>query len=62
MLEALADALYCQPADLIMRPPGTDADVKLTPEVALLWDQIPISDRPHALLILKTFTKTGSAG
>ena len=62
MLEALADALYCQPADLIMRPPSVDAELKLAPEVALLWDQIPVADRDQALRILRTFTRNGTNG
>lgn len=51
MLEALADALSCQPADLISRPPETENGLQL------VWESIPIADRPKALEVLKAFTK-----
>lgn len=51
MLEALADALSCQPADLISRPPDTENGLQL------VWDAIPVADRPKALEVLKAFTK-----
>lgn len=50
-LEAAADALMCEPADLIVRDPTT-------PErIWSIWDNIPDHEREHALAILKTFTK-----
>lgn len=52
MLEALADALQCEPGDLISRPPTVDAE----PPMQLVWDSIPEDRRPHALRVLKTFT------
>lgn len=51
MLEALADALSCEPSDLIARPPDA------MPGLSLIWDQIPIEDRAKALEVLKAFTK-----
>lgn len=51
MLEALAEALSCEPADLISRPPGTENGL------SLIWDQIPVEDREKALNVLKAFTK-----
>ena len=51
MLEALAYALACEPADLIARPPGAENGL------TLVWSQIPISDRPKALEVLKAFAK-----
>lgn len=62
MLEALADALYCEPADLIMRPPGVENGVKLhiPDELAETWSKIPQTDRVQALKMLKGLAKTGS--
>ena len=51
MLEALADALLCEPADLISRPPDTENGVQL------VWNQIPLEDRAKALEVLKAFRK-----
>lgn len=53
-LEACAEALRCEPADLIMRNPlSTDA-------VWSIWDQIPPAERDHAIEVLKTFRRTGT--
>lgn len=51
MLEALADALGCEPSDLIARPPDTENGL------ALVWSQIPVTDRSKALEVLKALTK-----
>lgn len=51
MLEALADALNCDPADLIARPPGYETGL------SLIWSQIPDGDRAKALDVLRAFTK-----
>jgi transcriptional regulator with XRE-family HTH domain len=55
-LEAAADALSCEPADLIMRDP--------TQAAALwsIWDQIPPTQREQAVRVLETFAakKTGT--
>lgn len=57
MLEALADALSCEPSDLISRPPGTENGL------TLIWSQIPLTDRDKALEVLKAFTrKNGTDG
>lgn len=57
MLEALADALMCEPSDLISRPPGTENGL------TLVWNQIPLADRSKALDVLKAFTKKdGTSG
>jgi len=57
-LEAAAEALMCEPADLIVRDPTT-------PErIWSVWDTIPEHERERALTILKTFAgapkKTGT--
>lgn len=49
MLEALAYALMCEPADLIMRDP-TAPD-----PIWSIWDTIPPSERAQALRVLETF-------
>jgi transcriptional regulator with XRE-family HTH domain len=49
MLEALADALACEPADLIMRDPSR-ADAIWT-----IWDQIPVQQRDQAAKVLEAF-------
>ena len=58
-LKALADALACQPGDLLMRNPlDTEA-------VWSIWDNIPPERREQAVKVLKTFAnepKTGTDG
>lgn len=49
MLEALADKLGCEPADLISQPPGTQDGL------TSVWNAIPVSDRAKALEVLKAF-------
>lgn len=57
ILEALAIALQCSPADLLMRDP-TAPD-----PFTSIWDQVPETSRPQALEVLKTFApKTGTGG
>jgi transcriptional regulator with XRE-family HTH domain len=51
MLEALADALRCSPADLIMRDPTSPNSIWS------IWDQIPATQRTQAFRILETFAK-----
>lgn len=51
MLEALAEALSCDPADLIMRPPDT------APGIAAIWDKIPPSDRLKLLPMLEAYAR-----
>ena len=56
MIEALAAALRCEPEDLISRPP--DAQFGLM----LVWNDIPESERPRAIELLKAFARTGTDG
>ena len=56
MLEALADALNCDPADLITRAPGDDGGIML------VWGKIPVVDRARALEVLKALARTGTNG
>jgi hypothetical protein len=51
MLEALAEALTCEPSDLISRPPDSENGLYL------VWNSIPVLDRPQALEVLRAFTK-----
>lgn len=51
MLEALADALSCEPADLITRNPESN------PGLQLIWDKIPEEDKAKALIVLQAFIK-----
>lgn len=53
MLEALADALSCEPADLLIRDPRHEAGIML------VWNQIPESDRAQVIEVLKTFVSKG---
>lgn len=51
LLQRLADALRCDPADLLMRDP-TDPEAPWS-----IWDTIPPTQRPHAIEVLKTFKR-----
>ena len=55
-LEAAAEALSCEPADLIMRDPTQPA------AIWSIWDQIPPTRREQAARVLETFAvrKTGT--
>jgi transcriptional regulator with XRE-family HTH domain len=53
VLEAMADALRCEPADLIMRDPGK-------PTIWSLLDGIAEADKPKVLRIIEAFKKTGT--
>lgn len=50
-LEAAADALGCEPADLIMRDPSEPA------AIWTIWDQIPFTERAQAAKVLEAFVK-----
>lgn len=50
-LEALADALSCDAADLITRTPESSKTI------LLVWDKIPEADKPKALEVLQAFMK-----
>lgn len=53
LLEAFAEALACDPADLLMRNPTA-------PEaIWSIWDQIPAVDRDQALKVLNSFIPDG---
>lgn len=57
MLEALADALGCEPADLITRLPGQKRDLEV------VWNKIPANMQEIALAALKAFIpKDGTNG
>jgi transcriptional regulator with XRE-family HTH domain len=55
-LEAAADALSCEPADLIMRDPTKPS------AIWSIWDRIPPTQREQAARVLETFVvkKTGT--
>ena len=48
-LALLAEALQCEPGDLLMRNP-IDTETPWS-----IWDNIPVAARPQAIEILKTF-------
>jgi len=55
-LEALAEALKCSPADLIMRDPSR-------PEtIWSLWDGLSESQKPQAVAVIEALSKTGTNG
>lgn len=57
MLEALADALRCEPAELLMRDPKADEGIML------VWSKIPENNKSTALQVLRAFVaRTGTAG
>lgn len=49
MLESLAEALRCEPADLIMRNPAAPGGIWS------IWDQIPTQQREQAARVLEAF-------
>ena len=55
-LEAAADALRCEPADLIVRDPS-DPD-----GIWSVWDQLDQPGRNQIVEIAKTFKRTGTDG
>lgn len=50
-LEAVAEALNCTAADLIMRDPSQPNSIWS------IWDQIPPQEREHAAKVLETFAQ-----
>ena len=54
LLEILAEELGTDPVSLLMRDP-TDPE-----GIWSIWDQVPQTERPRALSILKAFTRTGT--
>lgn len=56
MLEALANALMCEPADLLIRDPSE-------PESPLsIWNQLKPGQKKQAITILKTLRGDGTYG
>lgn len=55
LLEAISDALTCQPADLLMRLPGQEDEIRL------VWSQLSPEKRKQAIGILKLL-KDGTGG
>lgn len=53
-LEALAEILRCEPADLLMRDP-TDPE-----GIWSVWDTLAPTERSQVVAIAKTFRKTGT--
>ena len=51
LLEALAYALLCEPADLIMRDPTQPASIWT------IWDKVPQTERRRVIEIIETFTR-----
>lgn len=54
LLEKLAEELGTDPASLLMRDP-TDPE-----GIWSIWEQVPATERPRALTILKALTRTGT--
>jgi transcriptional regulator with XRE-family HTH domain len=56
LLEALADALSCEPADLLMRDPTDPSGIWS------VWDQVPTVERPRIVAVIRALMgdKTGS--
>lgn len=55
-LEALADALMCEPADLLMRNPA-DAE-----SIWSIIDQVPVTERPTLINVIRAFVVDRKAG
>jgi len=64
-LEAIADALNCEPADLLMRNPGAPNDPNNPggggPNIWSIWENLDQPAKNQAIQILETFRKTGTA-
>lgn len=56
-LEALAEALNCEPADLIMRRPPSDDDDDS--QLWSIWEGLEQPQRHQIVEIAKTFRRTG---
>lgn len=54
LLEAIADALMCAPADLLTRVPGQDDEIRL------VWSQLSPEKRKQALGIIKLLKETAA--
>jgi transcriptional regulator with XRE-family HTH domain len=56
MLEALAEALSCEPVDLLTYSP------KAAEELRNVWASIPVENREQALKVLSAFRRSGTDG
>ena len=52
MLKALAYALLCEPADLIVRNPMQED------AIWSIWDKVPAAERPRVIRLIKEFADT----
>lgn len=55
VLEALADALNCSPADLIMRPPHSK------PAFSQIWEGLNEQEQDQAIAVIEALRKRGRA-
>jgi transcriptional regulator with XRE-family HTH domain len=55
MLEAIADALMCEPGDLVSRDPGS------TNSIWLVWSRASEAERDQIVRIAETITEKRSA-
>jgi transcriptional regulator with XRE-family HTH domain len=62
-LEAIADALGREPADLLMRKPPSKEDPDLDPNAGMwsIWETLDQPAKIQAVRILETFKKTGTS-
>jgi transcriptional regulator with XRE-family HTH domain len=56
LLETLALALRCSPADLIIRDPTQPESIWT------LWDRLPEAQKPQAVAVIEALSKTGTNG
>lgn len=59
-LEAIADALGCEPADLLMRKPPSKDDPDPNNGIWSIWENLDQPAKKQAIEILETFRKTGT--
>lgn len=59
-LEAIADALQCEPADLLMRKPPNKDDPDPNNGIWSIWENLDQPAKIQAIQILETFRKTGT--
>jgi transcriptional regulator with XRE-family HTH domain len=59
-LEAIADALGCEPADLLMRKPPSKDDDDPNNGIWSIWEKLDVPARNQVVEIAKTFKRTGT--
>jgi transcriptional regulator with XRE-family HTH domain len=59
-LEAIADALNCEPADLLMRKPPSKNSDDPSDGIWSIWETLDPPAKIQAVKILETFKKTGT--